>query len=211
MFECNWICALQFAPVGCTYCNSLQWLYHNPLDLVEQLVGHLLSPCAFQVESKVTDRPLTPMYMIVIILKHPMELYTCKHTQASNSEILFLIKNIPTPCFWMATLVRWTNMLSSSLVLGVYFTVQNRQNPNLYLKIKIQIYMGILTYHLQNVSKIHWYPQILWPISLYFNHSITDPGLFILQDISTSFISCEHNHWGFNWCVCHRYRCSILV
>ena len=38
-----------------------------------------------------------------------------------------------TPCFWMATLVRWTNMLSSSLVLGVYFTVQKRQKPSLYL------------------------------------------------------------------------------
>ena len=34
----------------------------------------------------------------------------------------------------MATLVRWMNMLSSSLVLGVYFTVQKRQNPSLYLK-----------------------------------------------------------------------------
>ena len=33
----------------------------------------------------------------------------------------------------MATLVRCTNMLSSSLVLGVYFTVQKRQNPSLYL------------------------------------------------------------------------------
>lgn len=39
-----------------------------------------------------------------------------------------------TPCFWMATLVRWTNMLSSSLVLRVYLTVQKRQKPSLYLR-----------------------------------------------------------------------------
>lgn len=38
----------------------------------------------------------------------------------------------------MATLVRWTNMLSSSLVLGVYLTVQNLQKPSLYLRIKPQ-------------------------------------------------------------------------
>ena len=43
-----------------------------------------------------------------------------------------------TPCFWMATFVRWTNMLSSSLVLGVYFTVQNLQKPSLYLTVKHQ-------------------------------------------------------------------------
>lgn len=43
-----------------------------------------------------------------------------------------------TPCFWMATLVRWTNMLSSSLVLRVYLTVQKRQNPSLYLRAVVQ-------------------------------------------------------------------------
>lgn len=42
---------------------------------------------------------------------------------------------LPTPCFCMETLVRCTNMLSSSLTLALYFTVQKRQNPSRYLKI----------------------------------------------------------------------------
>lgn len=40
-----------------------------------------------------------------------------------------------TPCFWMETLVRCTNMLSSSLILALYFTVQNLANPKRNLKI----------------------------------------------------------------------------
>lgn len=38
-----------------------------------------------------------------------------------------------TPCFCTETLVRCTNMLSSSLILALYLTVQNRQNPSRYL------------------------------------------------------------------------------
>ena len=41
--------------------------------------------------------------------------------------------HVCTPCFWMETLVRCTNMLSNSLRLAVYWTVQNRQKPSLYL------------------------------------------------------------------------------
>lgn len=45
-----------------------------------------------------------------------------------------------TPCFWMETLVRCTNMLSSSLTLALYLTVQKRQNPSLYLMAKSHLY-----------------------------------------------------------------------
>ena len=39
-----------------------------------------------------------------------------------------------TPCFCMETLVRCRNMLSSSVTLLLYLTVQNRQNPRRYLR-----------------------------------------------------------------------------
>ena len=39
-----------------------------------------------------------------------------------------------TPCFWIETFVRCTNMLSSSFTLALYLTVQKRQNPRRYLR-----------------------------------------------------------------------------
>lgn len=59
-----------------------------------------------------------------------------------------------TPCFWMATLVRWTNMLSSSLVLGVYLTVQNLQKPSLYLRIEPQTVQFFVTKHQTTVKML---------------------------------------------------------
>ena len=45
----------------------------------------------------------------------------------STYEVVGMCKNIMnlTPCFWMATLVRWTKRLSISRALSSYFTVQN--------------------------------------------------------------------------------------
>lgn len=47
--------------------------------------------------------------------------------------------NLLTPYFWIATFVRWTNILSSSLRLALYWTVQNLQNPSLYLKCSYKV------------------------------------------------------------------------
>lgn len=51
-----------------TYSHSLQGLNHNPVDLVKQVAGHLLSPGALKVQTEITDRPLAAVNVVVVVL-----------------------------------------------------------------------------------------------------------------------------------------------
>lgn len=47
--------------------DGLQRLHHDPVDLVEQPVGHILSSGAFKVQTEITDCPFAPMDVVVVI------------------------------------------------------------------------------------------------------------------------------------------------
>ena len=57
-----------------------------------------------------------------------LHVYHCIHPTYINNYKQY--NYLLTPCFCIDTLVRCTNMLSSSLTLELYFTVQNLQNPS---------------------------------------------------------------------------------
>ena len=63
------------------------------------------------------------------------DLYLTKAKKKELPSLMFTkFITVLTPCFWIDTFVRWTNMLSSSLTSALYLTVQNRQKPSLYLR-----------------------------------------------------------------------------
>uniref|UniRef100_A0A480HXA7 Putative tubulin polyglutamylase TTLL1 isoform X3 n=1 Tax=Sus scrofa TaxID=9823 RepID=A0A480HXA7_PIG len=47
--------------------HGLQRLHDDPVDLVEQLAGHLLAAGALEVEPQVADRPLAPVDVVVVL------------------------------------------------------------------------------------------------------------------------------------------------
>lgn len=51
-----------------THGHGLQRLHDDPVDLVEQLAGHLLAAGALEVEPQVADRPLAPVDVVVVLL-----------------------------------------------------------------------------------------------------------------------------------------------
>lgn len=55
-------------PCPRTHSHRLQRLHNDPVDLVEQLAGHLLAPGALQVEPQVVHGPLAPVDVVVVFL-----------------------------------------------------------------------------------------------------------------------------------------------
>jgi hypothetical protein len=76
-------------------------------------------------------------------------IYCTRGQHANHYTITAVLKaglTVPTPCFCIETLVRCTNILSSSFILALYFTVQNLANPSLYLQYKICKNFDIIKY-----------------------------------------------------------------